>query len=154
MNITRTQNASKQTQAAVTISMPRIDSEKVADSTWNVLDTVETFAGRSGYALVHGVGGAIPFVGYNLSKHIRNDFQRQPSYTNSVNQVSNAATGVFQVAGMAVGGAAAIAGMAGYSGAGTLGWAAGGLFGLAGVSAMLTTYSTEHLENLTGNFGG
>lgn len=153
MNIKVTGPAAQQ-KSNITISVPKVDSQAVAEGTWDVLDTVETFAGRSGYALLNGVGGAVPLLGYNLSKHIRNDLGGYYSNrSNSVNQVSNAAAAVAQVGGMATGALGAVALIANHGSASVLFPVAGGLFAVAGLSTAITAFSTDGIEELTGNFG-
>lgn len=149
----RTSNNPAKPASAFKISAPKIDSEEVADKAWGALDSFEKIAGRTGYALGHGVGAAIPLVGYNLSKHIRRDFQNSYSdRENSVNRVSNAVTGLAQMGGMVVGGAAVISSLAGSSMSEALWLTTAGLFGTAGLSAVVTTFATDRLEQLTQNF--
>ena len=152
MNIKGTTPA-VQPKTNITISVPKVDSQAVAEGTWSALDTVETFAGRSGHALLNGLGGAVPLLGYNLSKHIRRDLGGYYSErSNSVNQLSNAAAAVAQVGGMATGALGAVALIANHGSASVLFPIAGGLFAVAGISTAVTAYSTQGIEDLTGNF--
>lgn len=155
MYITST-NAPKVAGSAqtVTISIPKVDTEKVVDKAWNFVDTFETGFSKTGPALLSGVASAIPIVGYNLSKHIRQGFgeSAKADQRNKINDATNTVTALAQIGGMAVGVASAAAGLAGFSVAGPMFKASVGLFGLAGMSGLATGYATPDISVLAGDF--
>lgn len=155
MNITST-NAPKLASngQTVTISIPKVDTEKVVDKAWNFVDTFEVGFSRTGGALLSGVISAVPIAGYNFSKHVRKGFgeSAKAGQRNSVNEMTNTVTALAQIGGMAACAASAVAGVAGSSWGIPLFKTSMGLFGLAGVGGLATGYATPDMDKLAGDF--